>query len=79
MSLASLFGVLHILIFTFSPKALTASVVTAFCVCIRRTISVQKGVGMCFLFSPGFTSLLASASLLAFTSFIRYLMVLTIR
>ena len=45
MSAAAFFGVLHSLTCTFSPSALTASVVTVFCVDIRLTISVQKGVG----------------------------------
>ena len=42
MSAACSVGVLHILISTLSPIALTASEVTAFCVLMIRTISVQQ-------------------------------------
>ena len=41
IALAFPVGLLHILNFTFSPKAFIASVVTAFCVDIILTISVQ--------------------------------------
>ena len=79
MSAASFLGVLHIRIFTFSPSALTASVVMAFCVDILLTISVQNGVLMWMRLSSGFLSLFAMRSLSAFTSFMRYLMVFTIQ
>ena len=42
MSAACSVGVLHILISTLSSIALTASEVTAFCVLMIRTISVQQ-------------------------------------
>ena len=45
MSAASSVGVLHIIISTFSPRVLTASDFTSFCVFMMSTISVQYGVG----------------------------------
>ena len=73
MSAACSVGVLHILIFTFSPKAFIASDVMDFCVCMILTISVQYGVGY-YAFGSGSASFLASL-----TFFIWWRMVLTIQ
>ena len=66
-------GVLHILISTFSPSALMASDVTAFCVLMILTISVQYGVGNS-AFGSGSAAFLAS-----FTFFIWWRMTFTIQ